>query len=111
MKSFFIAASAAMVAVCATVLVDRSAQGQAANAYTGEVMTFPYNFCPVGWLQTSGQILPINQHQALFSLLGTQYGGDGKTTFALPKTKPVPTETGGTMIQCISLFGVYPPRN
>jgi len=52
--------------------------------YLGEVMAFAGNFAPGGWLFCNGQLLPISQNQALFSLLGTTYGGDGETTFALP---------------------------
>jgi len=47
-------------------------------------MPVPYNFAPRGWAFCNGQLLPINQNQALFSLLGTTYGGNGQTTFALP---------------------------
>jgi microcystin-dependent protein len=54
----------------------------------------------------------INQNQALFSLLGTTYGGDGQTTFALPTGKPVFTLTpGAPVIQCIALQGIFPSRN
>lgn len=49
-----------------------------------EIRMFAGNFAPRGWLFCQGQILPISQNQALFSLLGTTYGGDGRTTFALP---------------------------
>lgn len=52
--------------------------------FLGEVMLFGPNFCPRGWTAANGQLLAISQHQALFSLLGTNYGGDGRTTFALP---------------------------
>ncbi len=52
--------------------------------FLGEIRCFSFNFAPKGWLLTNGQLLPINQNQALFSLLGTTYGGDGRTTFALP---------------------------
>jgi microcystin-dependent protein len=45
---------------------------------------FPFNFAPKGWAWCNGQLLPISQNTALFSLLGTMYGGDGKSTFALP---------------------------
>jgi microcystin-dependent protein len=48
------------------------------------IILVPYNFAPSGWAFCNGQLLPINQNQALFALLGTQYGGDGQTTFALP---------------------------
>ena len=52
--------------------------------YLGEIMLFGGNFAPRGWALCNGQLLPINQNQALFSLLGTMYGGNGQTTFALP---------------------------
>jgi microcystin-dependent protein len=49
-----------------------------------EIRLFSFPFAPQGWAQCNGQFLPINQNQALFSLLGTTYGGNGQTTFALP---------------------------
>lgn len=52
--------------------------------FLGEVRIFPLNYAPQGWMQCDGQILAIAQNQALFSLLGTTYGGNGQTTFALP---------------------------
>jgi microcystin-dependent protein len=55
-----------------------------ADPILGEIRTFAFNFAPVGWEECRGQLLPINQNQALFSLLGTYYGGDGRTNFALP---------------------------
>src|SRR5436305_2548610 len=55
-----------------------------ADAYIGEIRMFAGNFAPRGWATCDGQILPIAQNTALFSLLGTQYGGNGQTTFALP---------------------------
>src|SRR3954470_21278546 len=54
------------------------------SPFIGEIRLFPYNFAPRGWAFCSGQILPISQNTALFSLLGTTYGGNGQTTFALP---------------------------
>ncbi|WP_229376727.1 phage tail protein [Fibrella aquatilis] len=50
----------------------------------GEMMWFSFNYAPKGWAQCNGQLLPINQNQALFALLGTTYGGNGTTNFALP---------------------------
>jgi microcystin-dependent protein len=52
--------------------------------YLGEIRPVAFNFAPRGWALCQGQILPINQNTALFSLLGTTYGGNGQTTFALP---------------------------
>ncbi len=54
------------------------------DPFVAEVRIFPFNFAPKGWAFCSGQLLPISQNTALFSLLGTMYGGDGKSTFALP---------------------------
>lgn len=55
-----------------------------ADPFVAEIRIFPFNFAPKGWAFCNGQILPISQNTALFSLLGTVYGGDGKSTFALP---------------------------
>ena len=52
--------------------------------FVGQITVFPFNFAPVGWALCEGQLMPISQNTALFSLLGTFYGGDGRTTFALP---------------------------
>lgn len=54
------------------------------DPFIGEVIMFAGNFAPRGWAFCDGQLLAINQHQALFSILGTTYGGDGRTTFGLP---------------------------
>src|SRR4030088_3414221 len=55
-----------------------------AEPFLSEIRLFSFNFAPKGWALCNGQFLPINQNQALFSLLGTTYGGNGQTTFALP---------------------------
>jgi microcystin-dependent protein len=55
-----------------------------ADPFVAEIRIFPFNFAPKGWAFCDGQILPISQNTALFSLLGTTYGGDGKSNFALP---------------------------
>ncbi len=54
------------------------------DPFVAEIRIFPFNFSPRGWAFCDGQILPISQNTALFSLLGTTYGGDGKSNFALP---------------------------
>ena len=54
------------------------------DQFVAEVRIFPFNFAPTGWAFCDGQLLPLSQNTALFSLLGTTYGGDGKSTFALP---------------------------
>jgi microcystin-dependent protein len=55
-----------------------------AEPFLGEIRMFGFNFAPQGWAMCNGQLLPINQNTALFSLLGTTYGGNGTTTFQLP---------------------------
>jgi microcystin-dependent protein len=55
-----------------------------ADPFVAEIRIFGFNFAPTGWAFCDGQLMPISQNTALFSLLGTTYGGDGKSTFALP---------------------------
>ncbi len=67
----------------------------AAEPFVGEVRWVAFNFAPRGWAFCDGQILPINKNNALFALLGTTYGGDGRTTFRLPDLKAsVPMHSG-----------------
>jgi microcystin-dependent protein len=54
------------------------------DPFVAEIRIFPFNFAPKGWAWCNGQLLPLSQNTALFSLLGTTYGGDGKSNFALP---------------------------
>jgi microcystin-dependent protein len=72
------------------------------EAYLGEIRVFGFGFPPRGWAQCNGQILPIAQNQALFSILGTVYGGNGVNTFALPDLRgrtPVSPGNGITLGQ------------
>jgi microcystin-dependent protein len=63
--------------------------------FLGQLALVPYDFAPKGWALCHGQLLPINQYQALFSLLGTNFGGDGRVTFALPDLRGrVPISSG-----------------
>ena len=65
------------------------------DPYLSEIRLMSFNFAPRGWAQCNGQFLPINQNQALFALLGTTYGGNGQTTFALPNLQgKVPLHVG-----------------
>jgi microcystin-dependent protein len=91
--------------------VPRPAAAQGANPFVGEVELFAFTFCPSGWAPLDGQILAISSNTPLFSLIGNFYGGDGKTTFGLPKWGPIPTVNGQTLTACISLFGVFPSQN
>ena len=111
-----------------------------AEPMIGEVRWVAFNFAPRNWAFCNGQILPISQNQALFSLLGTTYGGDGRTTFALPdmrtavamhagaitnrqvrlgqkskvsnKVKPSDQGVPALALNCIiALQGIYPSRS
>lgn len=81
----------------AVFLVASAPEATAQEGYIGELREFPYNFCPRGWTEAAGQMLPISQNTALFSLLGTNFGGDGRTTFGLPDLRetvsPPPSPT------------------
>jgi microcystin-dependent protein len=68
--------------------------------YLSEIRVFAFGFAPKGWAQCNGQLLPINQNQALFSLLGTNYGGDGRVNFALPNLQ------GRTMMHTSGSFPI-----
>ncbi len=71
-----------------------------AEPFLSEIRLFSFNFPPKGWAFCNGQFLPINQNQALFALLGTTYGGNGQTTFALPNLQgrlPIHTGNGHTL--------------
>lgn len=72
-----------MLAAAALLTNTPSAVG-AYEPYLGEIMLVPYNFCPLYWVEADGRLLSISQHTALYSLMGTAYGGDGVTNFALP---------------------------
>src|SRR5208283_4419189 len=54
------------------------------DPFIGQITLFPFNFAPLGWALCEGQLLPISQNVALFDLIGTYYGGDGRSNFALP---------------------------
>jgi len=97
--------------------------------YLGEIMFVAFPFCPApNWIEARGQVLPIAQNTALFSLLSTTYGGNGQTTFALPDLRGVISKVGGLLeegrpqggepgategpplLACIAVQGIYPPR-
>ena len=82
--------------------------------WLGEIALVPFNFVPQGWAICNGQLLPIEGNTALYSLLGTKHGGDGKTTFALPNLESrVSLHFGqGTGLKyVIAVVGSYPSRS
>jgi microcystin-dependent protein len=104
------------------------------ETYIGTILMVGFNFAPMGWAMCDGQLLPINEYQALFSLLGTTYGGDGIRTFALPNlqgclpmgmssthplgqtgnvsgTASTPPQHTLALNFIIALVGIFPPRN
>ncbi|HSB63291.1 MAG TPA: tail fiber protein [Thermoanaerobaculia bacterium] len=71
-----------------------------AQPYVGEIRMFAGNFAPAGWMFCEGQLLPISEQETLFNLIGTTYGGDGQSTFALPDLRGrVPLHMGNGFIQ------------
>jgi microcystin-dependent protein len=80
------------------------------DPFLGEIRLFPFFFVPRRWAACDGQTLQINQNQALFSLIGTSFGGDGRTTFALPdlRGKAPFAGQGG---YCIAMQGAFPSRD
>jgi microcystin-dependent protein len=82
-----------------------------AQPYVGEIRMFAGNFAPAGWMFCDGQLLPISENETLFQLIGTTYGGDGESTFALPNLQgriPIHMGTGssGTTYQLAESAGV-----
>ena len=79
----------------------------------GEIRAFAGNFAPRTWAFCDGQTLDIVSNQALFSILGTQYGGDGRTAFQLPKIEPLHESDGGTapIRYIICEIGLFPIRS
>lgn len=75
----------------------------------GQIQSFGFSFAPRGWAACEGQLMPINDNQALFSLLGTTYGGDGRTTFGLPDLRR--KSRRNQLTYCIALQGIYPSRS
>ncbi len=79
--------------------------------FIGQICTFPWSWAPRGWAKCDGQLLQIAENQALFALIGIEFGGDGRTTFALPKMPPVKTDNGGDLDYFVNLEGIFPSRS
>lgn len=76
--------------------------------YLGAIKLFPYDFAPADWAYCQGQTLTIQQNNALFSLIGARFGGNGTSNFCLPNLSNASPITG--MAYCICLAGLYPMR-
>lgn len=77
------------------------------GSFLGQIAIFPFSFVPAGWQLCAGQLLPINQYPALFSLIGNTFGGDGRSNFALPDYQ---NQAPKGSQYYISLDGNFPPR-
>lgn len=99
-----IAKTLAVVALAGSAAMSAPASA-GVDPFVGQIQAFPYTFCPRGWVEADGRELPISENVALFSLLGTQFGGDGRTTFAVPDLSDEPIR------HCIATVGIYPSRN
>ena len=108
MRRIMFAAALAACSLTAGTLAAAPAPGN--QIYIGEIRTFGFNFCPQGWSATNGALLPIQQNPALFSLLGTKYGGDGRTTFALPNISMKTNPPATALTVCIATTGFFPPH-
>ncbi|MEM7780692.1 MAG: tail fiber protein [Pseudomonadota bacterium] len=87
-----------------------AAPAQAQDRYLAEVFVSAAAFCPRNTLPADGRLLQIDQNTALFSLLGTKYGGDGRETFGLPKLDGMQDRDGREVRFCIVTVGLYPSR-
>lgn len=97
-------ATAALLALSGFVSDGPDAASSDSFRYLGEISLVGFNFVPSGWAPADGRSLRIDEHEALFGLLGTKYGGDGTTTFNLP-TLAAPQQG---IAYVISLYGQYP---
>ena len=80
------------------------------DEFIGVVKLFGGSFAPQGWAFCDGALLSINQNQALFALVGNQFGGDGRSTFALPNLQPLISANEAPVQYIICLSGVFPSR-
>ncbi|MFC9710876.1 tail fiber protein, partial [Paenibacillus sp. NPDC056933] len=90
------------------ISIVQQAHAAAADPYLGEIRLFPYRAVPTGWMPARGQTLSLTQNTALYSLLGSNYGGDGKSTFALPNLTNAAPEGMGYYI---AMKGIFPSRD
>lgn len=77
----------------------------------GSISLFPWNWATDGWLKCDGRLLPVQQYAALFSLLGTEFGGDGRTNFGIPNIPAMKTANSGDIDYYIAVQGIYPYRS
>lgn len=93
------------IALAAVIFSDAAVHAASAQCMMGEVKMFAGNFAPKSWALANGQLLPISSNQALFSILGVTFGGDGRTTFALPDLRGRAPVGTGSNYQAGQSFG------
>ena len=102
-----------LIIALAAAIASMSGGGASAEIFIGNVSTFAFNYCPRFWLPADGRLLSISQNTALFSLYLTTYGGNGTTTFALPKVSVITAPGSGgarALTTCVATAGVFPSR-
>ncbi len=96
--------STAVALTCVAALGATSVPSHAQDAFLGEIRFTGFDFAPRGWAKCDGQLLPIAQHQALYSILGTTYGGNGHSDFALPDMRGrAPAHVGTSHVDVVGL--------
>lgn len=104
-----IAAACALAASLTIAVAPAPAHAQ--DRFIGEILMTGYTFCPRNTLEANGQLLQIRTNTALFSLYGTQYGGDGRTTFGLPDLRGSTDANGRELRFCVVTQGIFPSRS
>jgi len=96
--------STAMALTCALALATTSAPSHAQEAFLGEIRFTGFDFAPRGWAKCDGQLMPVAGNESLYSILGTSFGGDGVTTFALPDMRGrAPAHVGTSHVDVVGL--------
>lgn len=105
-----------LLLIAATAMIVSTVGASARlDPFVGEIEIFPYTFCPMGYLRADGSMLAIADYETLFALIGTAYGGDGQSTFALPKvassSAPSSQASATAYAVCIAVEGIFPSQN
>src|SRR5262245_61395196 len=105
-------AASSLVFALAVFASSRAEASCVPQPYLASICITAADYCPTGYADASGQMMPITQNTALFSLIGVKYGGDGKTTFALPKLNGNPNMKAPfvKLHYCIATYGAWPPK-
>lgn len=105
-----------LLSIFSTFFVSPSSYACGINSYIGSICPVAITYCPKGTLEADGRLLKIADHRTLFSLMENQYGGNGKTHFALPdlRGQSIGARSGRKSISikyCVVIQGIFPPKN